>query len=610
MTRCRRLSTAVLLFLAIAPWTASAQVQQLTQARSRTVIDGVVAVSDVKLPYHWDRRNHGRSGTAEFDIPIALETSVDALYGLYFRRLGNAYEIYLNGRLLQRNGDLAQTDSSDFAKAPRYVAIPHYLVRQTNLLQVRIRADGGRRGGVAEPLFGPEAEIRSVFEREQRWRVEGSLAVVVLSLFVGVGAFVLWLTQVDASEPAHRGRDGLYLFAALAEMSWAVRVADAIIEQPPVSWTWWGTIQTCVLAIWLSSAVIFCMKLAGWDKGIHGPRLERCLLGFVLVGSLCGFASFQFDRTWVLTGWFIVTAILFASFCGVFIFSAWRSGNTMHRIVAIPLAINVVVGIRDAMVFRLAESYGDNTYIRYTSVLFGLVLGYVLLTRFQAATTQARELMRDLEAKVADREAELKRSYERLEQVARAQERAMERATILRDMHDGVGSHITSAIRQLESGKATSSGVLDTLRDSLDHLKLSIDAMHLPPGDVGALLANLRYRLDPRFAASDVKLEWAVGLVQVLPRLEAGAMRHLQFILFEALSNVLQHARATNLSIQACDDPAGVVVRLVDNGVGFEPCAPFRKGLLSMQERATAIGAQLAVRSSAEGTMVEISIPA
>ena len=39
-----------------------------------------------------------------------------------------------------------------------------------------------------------------------------------------------------------------------------------------------------------------------------------------------------------------------------------------------------------------------------------------------------------------------------------------------------------------------------TLRESLDHLKLSIDAMNLPGGDVNALLASLRYRLQRRIA--------------------------------------------------------------------------------------------------------------
>ncbi|MGH8849282.1 MAG: hypothetical protein ACREXQ_18835, partial [Polaromonas sp.] len=55
-------------------------------------------------------------------------------------------------------------------------------------------------------------------------------------------------------------------------------------------------------------------------------------------------------------------------------------------------------------------------------------------------------------------------------------------------------------------------------------------------GDVTALLANLRYRLEPRFAASDIELQWGVDLLEPVERLDAQAMRQLQFMVFEALS--------------------------------------------------------------------------
>ncbi|MGH8830203.1 MAG: histidine kinase, partial [Polaromonas sp.] len=143
-----------------------------------------------------------------------------------------------------------------------------------------------------------------------------------------------------------------------------------------------------------------------------------------------------------------------------------------------------------------------------------------------------RDLLATLAARVSQKETELGESYRKLEILARGQERTR----ILRDMHDGVGSHISSAIRQLQSGRASHEEVLLTLRDSLDPLKLSIDAINLPPGDVTALLANLRYRLEPRFAASDIELQWGVDLLEPVERLDAQAMRQLQFMVFEALS--------------------------------------------------------------------------
>jgi hypothetical protein len=86
-------------------------------------------------------------------------------------------------------------------------------------------------------------------------------------------------------------------------------------------------------------------------------------------------------------------------------------------------------------------------------------------------------------------------------------------------------------------------------------------------------------------------------------------MRQLQFMVFEALSNVLQHSQATTLAIEAEMAGGGVCLRIVDNGRGFDAALPPRKGLLSMRERATAIGVAVSIDSRPGRTVVEIRIP-
>ncbi|MEH3085337.1 MAG: ATP-binding protein [Xylophilus ampelinus] len=172
-------------------------------------------------------------------------------------------------------------------------------------------------------------------------------------------------------------------------------------------------------------------------------------------------------------------------------------------------------------------------------------------------------------------------------------------------MHDSVGSHLSTAIRQLQSDRVRPAEVLGTLHDSMDHLKLSIDALQLPAGDVQALLSGLRYRFEPRLAGTGLALEWAVEELRPLERLDAAAMRHLQFLLFEALSNVLQHARARRLRIEAAmADDGGLRIRVADDGVGFDASRMPR----SLARRAGAIGARLGVRSRPGRTVVEVAL--
>lgn len=587
---------------------AQAQTQELTQARASVTVNGATTIQNLQLPYHWDRFNKGQRGEAVFELPFDLPESPVDPWGLYLPRLGNAYEIWLNGTLLQRQGDLLNYNGADYARVPRYVALSPALLRSSNLIRVHIRADVGRRGGLSALVVGPQEAVYAAYLRNYHWRGTGSLVVMAFSLVVGLMALSLWVTQTAPDHAGRTRRDPLYLFAGLAELLWTLAVSDTLIENPPVPWPWWGALQVVALGAWGVNMALFCVEVAGW-----GPRPAalwfRRWLGLLMAASV-GMAAWALGggEPLALTLWYAVLGATLLSFGVFFLWQALRQASTAHRVVAAALLINVLFGLRDLYVFRINPTYAANTLLRYSSVLFGLALGYIVIARFRTASAQARDLLATLAARVSQKEVELAESYRILEILAREQERTAERTRILRDMHDGVGSHISSAIRQLQSGRVSQQELLQTLRDTLDQLKLSIDTMNLPPGDVTALLANLRYRLEPRLAASDIELQWGVDLLEPVQRLDAQAMRQLQFMVFEALSNVLQHAHASVLRIEATMTPQGTRLRLVDNGCGFDATAPLRKGLQSMRERAQAIGATLSLHSTPGQTVVEILI--
>ncbi|WP_244618265.1 sensor histidine kinase [Rhodoferax sediminis] len=606
--RCVRvLIGLVLLWLGLA-WGAGAATLQLREANASITVNGATTQANVALPYNWDRMHRGQPGSATFDVAFSLAEHPSVPYEVYFVRLGNAYEVSLNGTMLERNGNLQAFNSGDYGQVPRTMALPPQLLKKDNLLHIRIRADTGRRGGVPAVVVGPDHEVDALYNAEYRWRVTGSEVVVILSLLVGTMALALWLTQTDPTPSGHLRRDPLYLFAGLAELSWALRVGTVLIEQPPLPWSLWGPLSAMALGGWVCFMVAFCCTAAGWTQHRWATPFFRLLWALLAAGAVLPFLAFALHTPWLLTLWYGSLAAVALPFGIFYCWATMRHPTAMRVPVAVALVLNVAVGLRDWVVFRFTDAFGSNTLTRYSSVVFGLTLGYIVLTRFREVSGQARDLLANLASRVAQKELELAQSYARVEQLARQQERTTERTRILRDMHDGVGSHISAAIRQLQSGKASHDDVLLTLRDSLDQLKLSIDAMNLPPGDVTALLANLRYRLEPRFAASDIELQWDVELLEPLARLDAGAMRQLQFMVFEALSNVLQHAHASRLRIDARQLGAGVQLRIIDNGAGFDVTAPLRKGLLSMHERATAIGATLALDSEPGHTVVEIRL--
>jgi signal transduction histidine kinase len=80
----------------------------------------------------------------------------------------------------------------------------------------------------------------------------------------------------------------------------------------------------------------------------------------------------------------------------------------------------------------------------------------------------------------------------------------------------------------------------------------------------------------------------------------------------EALHNVAKHARAQVVKLELESSAHELVLRISDDGSGFDPSAsyPGHLGLRSMRERTAAVGAQLAIDSTpGGGTLICVTLP-
>lgn len=583
---------------------ANPQVQLLSASWVQATVQGLVLPArEVELPYHWDRVHSNQSGHAVFELSFDLAQRAEQHYSLFFPLIGNAAEVRLNGRLLVRYGNLAARNWDDYSKVGRRVEVPEALLEPRNQLRILIRADGGRRAGLSAVYVGPtEALLAERASTVSAWRVSGSLFLGAFSLIVAFVALICWATQREPGPDGVLRRDSLYLYAGLAELCWSMRVLDALITHPPLPWPMWGVLMAAAYGGWVCGVLLFCHQAAGWRQHPSMKLMAAACSILFGAGVVLATASLYWHLPILLTAW--LGAAMFSSLLYVVVFTVAtvRCPTTERVVLAMAGVLNVMVGARDWVVIRLGSDLGVLTWNRYVSIFFGLALLYIVLRRFQFASDRERNLLATLQTRVTQREQELSSTYGRLEIVAREQARTHERERILRDMHDGVGAHISAAIRQLQSGQADPNEVLRTLRDSMDQLKLSIDVMQLPAGDVGALLAGLRYRLEPRFKGAGIRLEWEVQELPLCPRLDAAAMRQLQFLVFEAISNVLQHAQASTLRVDAVTQAERIVIRVVDDGLGFDAARVPQ----SLQARASALGAELRVQSQPGRTVIAL----
>ncbi|MFP8779418.1 sensor histidine kinase [Hydrogenophaga sp. RWCD_12] len=574
------------------------------------------------LPLHWDITAPGQQATTElrlrFDFP-ATNASPAEPWSLLIPRLGNAWAIELNGQALASAGRLDQPGDAWAAKRPVWLTLPTVLLQPQNELRIRLRMDTGRRAGLSRLWVGPTASLLPMRDREDWLRSSLPQAASVLSLVVATLCILLWLQQ----------HDPLYAWAALGELAWALRVADSWWEASPLGWPAWGLFVLGLIWIWSGALYQFIAALQFSPR----PRWERntiyvSLLGGPLaygvswalhtlrgrdemaqhLGPLAyGLGSGQ-QTPMFLVVWMLGTLLFWAVLNVRLAREVWRKPDLSRALVVIALALSLMAIGRDIYAGRAsALHYEESAWAKYAAVTLALSVLVIVSLRFQQARDELLRLNSSIGQKLAQREAELTEQHVQVTALERDRAAAEERTRILRDMHDGAGAHLIAAIHQVESGQATRQELLQTLRESLDQLRLNIDAMHLPPGDINALLSSLRYRLERRIQAAGLRLVWRADELPLIAHFQSQQLRHVQFIVLEAISNAIQHAQGSRLTISATADPTHVVLEIRDDGVGAGAGAG--NGLRSMRERAALIGAALEHLNDAPGTCVVLRLP-
>jgi len=84
-------------------------------------------------------------------------------------------------------------------------------------------------------------------------------------------------------------------------------------------------------------------------------------------------------------------------------------------------------------------------------------------------------------------------------------------------------------------------------------------------------------------------------------------------IVQESLNNVAKHSQSRYARVELVAEPAAIRLRVSDEGVGFDPADPRYSrglGLVSMRERARAVGGEFSITSRPfAGTRIECSVP-
>jgi two-component system, NarL family, sensor kinase len=193
-------------------------------------------------------------------------------------------------------------------------------------------------------------------------------------------------------------------------------------------------------------------------------------------------------------------------------------------------------------------------------------------------------------------------------------EAASARAHAAREVHDTLAQSLAALTMQLEVADALA-GTQDDPRMALA-IERALALSRATLEDARRSVLELREAPLGGLPFGDAlqKLGDAYGaavLIDELPALSAALQLGLYRIAQQALANAAQHARASHVELSLIRRGDLVVLRVQDDGVGFDPArvAADRFGLIGMNERARLLGGRLSVESEpGAGTAIEVEV--
>ena len=185
------------------------------------------------------------------------------------------------------------------------------------------------------------------------------------------------------------------------------------------------------------------------------------------------------------------------------------------------------------------------------------------------------------------------------------------RRRVVRDLHDGAQQRLVHTIVTLKlAQRALHEDRSDTeplLADALRTAELAThEVRELAHGILPSVLTHggLRDGVDAFVSRLDLPVDFEVLSERLPPDLEARAY----FIIAEALTNVVKHARATRATVRAALDNGVLALEVRDDGIGG--AQPDGHGLMGIADRIETLGGRLRIETTeGEGTVLAAHLP-
>ncbi|MEP0318461.1 MAG: ATP-binding protein [Parasphingorhabdus sp.] len=538
----------------------------------------------------WIRTSFDRSDFDEQALSIFTQDNRERL------------SVFVNGVNIFRN----YTSEQDLMlgwNQPYLIPVPEALLNpDQNEIAMRVESGNEHALGFGTISVGVQNAVGSIYNRQYFLRIEAPKTLNWVMLLLSALIFVMWLGRRQERE---------LLWLSLTGILWFMRNYHFFAQTVPFEPTVFQQLTYYSIYFAVACSLAFCAEFL---KLRHRKHIIFAMFAIGLLLSISRYLLTLTDRTDMASS--LMTVVLFGTFLVVLLNHAVRTRSTESWMLLILLSLAASTGVHDiGRIPNINWWTGAGFHFQpYIGFFLFMVFMLSLARRFLSALSLVEETNVHLEKSVREATDALAASQKAQRQMEVDRALETERERLMREMHDGIGSSLVTALAVARK-RNDPAPTIKTLQRAISDLKITVDSLAPVEGDVVTLLANIRHRMEHELTEAGIASVWKVEDCDPLIWMDASHSLHLLRLLQEALSNILQHAGATTITLACKPDTLehkpGLQISILDDGTGFEPGGRNgSKGLQFMYERAAILNGLLTIDSGKQsGTAVSLWLP-
>ena len=544
---------------------------------------------------HWENykgnvwyKIHWTTNCDDPEEPLALVLS----------HINMAGKVYINDHLIWQDKSLIEPLSRSW-NIPRIWSIPKSSIQnKDNIIWVYVSSAALQKTSLGHVDIGTYEQVLPLFQ-DYKLKQRTLLSIgFLINIIVGIFYFMVWVIY---------RKESAYLWISIAVLFWLFYSLYFILDTTPIA-----SIQLERLAAWLFSTYTIVSFISIWRfANLKFPKIEQLLLYiFLIVSSVLIFIPNKYLELTIQL-FFMLNMAVFLLGNLTYPFLTYKSKQFEIYLMAGLHVFFVPVAIHDAYQILTNQNEFWSPFISpFTALILGLLLGLRLYRNNKIIAQFNQTLTNEINSVTQKLSSSLNSQH----QLALENIRLQERINLSHDLHDGIGGSIVRSIELVSRNEhLDKNNFLSILKLLSNDLRQIIDhgsSLYAQTPESPILwVASTRHRFMEIFDELNIDARWETPQEWINPPYPLQCLT-LTRVLEEALTNIIKHSKATKVKISLRQTKQSTLLEIVDNGIGFKPETvedTTHVGLHSMQMRVQRANGKFILKSSTQGTIIQIT---